>query len=775
MARRLFGTALAFGAMAFISPTSALSQIRWQSGPAHLTSATSGPILSKIRTLVPGSGTRHVLVHFEGPVDRPLRSKLSAEGLTLQDYVGDHTYFAALSAMRADAPRLASHQKLKDVLAIDPRWKIHSGLTPDQVPEWAIVSYAGQTVVHESHEKVEANSGLVVAAYVKLHQDVPLATDGEQVCRKHGAKIRSQLKTINGFVIELPLANVAALAAEDAVEWIEPPLPKMSTDNIENRARVGADIAQTPSYGLSGASVTVMVYDAGTARASHLDFGGRLTVRDGSPLYDHSTHVAGTIGGSGAASGGANRGMAPEVQLESYGFQQPGGSSPGFLYTDPGDLEADYDDAIHSHGVNLANNSIGTNVAVNNFPCSWEGNYGLTSAVIDSIARGSLGVPLPIIWAAGNERKFPSRCGAEYGTIAPPAGSKNAICVGAVYSNDDTMTAFSGWGPTDDGRLKPDLCAPGCQIGGDNGVTSSSAASDTAYSVLCGTSMAAPTVTGVSALLLEDYHARYPDRPDFRNATLKAILTQTAVDLGNPGPDFQFGYGSVRAVPAIELLRSGAFVEGQIDLGETYQATVQVNPGETTLKVTLAWDDVPAAPNVIVNLVNDLELRVYDPNGGVHYPWTLNPANPTAPAVRTQADHLNNVEQVVVDVPSPGTYRIEVSCFNLPQGPQAFSICASPRLAACASKGGVVFGRASYVCQDSATVQVVDCDLNSDDQAIETVSVHVASSSDPFGRFFDLTETAPDSATFVGSVYLTEETDPVWNIEGEWAFSEAGS
>ena len=92
-----------------------------------------------------------------------------------------------------------------------------------------------------------------------------------------------------------------------------------------------------------------MVYDAGTARSTHVDFGGRLTVRDGSGQHFHATHVAGTIGGSGSASGGVNRGMAPAVTIESYGFEYDGTGT--FLYTNPGDFEADYADAIASYGV----------------------------------------------------------------------------------------------------------------------------------------------------------------------------------------------------------------------------------------------------------------------------------------------------------------------------------------------------------------------------------------------------------------------------------------
>jgi hypothetical protein len=633
------------------------ADIQWRAGQVAIEPQSHDEIVTAIQALAPNHGSHHLIIQFDGPVGAQLREQLRAEGLMLLDYVGDNAYFAALSTPIANAAVLASHPELKCVHRLDEQQKVHPDLAPGQVPTWAIVPPRQTPTGADIPDKTEPDLGTVVAVYVKLHADVALEPEGVRICRQHGAMIRSLLQTIGGLVVELPLSNVPALAAEDAIEWLEPPLPKMSPVNSENRALVGANVAQAPPYNLTGAGVNVLLYDAGTALASHVDFGGRLSIRDSSPLQDHSTHVAGTIGGSGAASGGANRGMAPGVHIESYGFEQAGGLAQGFLYTDPGDLEADYGDAIAAHGASLANNSIGSNVAGNGFPCTWEGDYGLTSSVIDSIARGSLGPSLPIIWAAGNERAGAARCGANYGTLAPPASSKNAICVGAVNSNDDSMTSFSSWGPTDDGRLKPDICAPGCQVGGDNGVTSCSAANNTAYDVMCGTSMATPTVTGISALLLQDFRSHYPTRPDFRNATLKAVLAQTAVDLGNPGPDFQFGYGSVRVVPAIELLRSGAFVEGSLLQGGVYQAVIQMNPGETTLKATLAWDDPPAAPNVVTNLVNDLERGVYAPAGGVHFPWTLDPTNPAAPAVQAQADHLNNVEQVVINLPTPGLSR----------------------------------------------------------------------------------------------------------------------
>ena len=136
--------------------------------------------------------------------------------------------------------------------------------------------------------------------------------------------------------------------------------------------------------------------------------------------------------------------------------------------------------------------------------------------------------------------------------------------MGALNSNDDSMTGFSSWGPTDDGRMKPDVSAPGCQNTDDDGVTSTSSSGDNNYTTKCGTSMASPTVCGLSALLLEDYRTHFAGLPDPRNSTLKALLAHSAEDLGNAGPDYQFGYGSVRIVDAIDVMRAGRFAEEEV-------------------------------------------------------------------------------------------------------------------------------------------------------------------------------------------------------------------
>ena len=777
---------LLFLSATFVVPGVA-GEIKWKSGAVVPPPQAAPEVYAALTRIAERGESQHVVVQFADAVTPAQRVVLEEAGVELLSYVGSNAYFARVSPSSDTnaASRAAPLAWVGDV-ALD--WKLHPVLARHEVPEWAVVDAA-------------RSDNPTVAAYLLFHRDVPLDATALQLAESHGAFVVDVLETVNGLVIELPLDNVAALAAEDAVQWIEPPLPQFSPVNNSIRALVGADTVQAPPYNLYGSGVTVLVYDAGEADATHPDFGGRLSVRDASSPDNHPTHVSGTIGGDGTNSSGQYRGMAPGVTIEQYTFEVVGGLQEGFLYTDPGDIEQDYGEAINVYGAHIANNSIGSNVESNNFDCVMQGDYGVTDSIIDAIVRGSLsgGEPFRIVWAAGNERQG-DRCDVEgygdYYSIAPPVGAKNHISVGAVNSNDDSMTSFSSWGPTDDGRLKPDICAPGCQSNDDNTVTSTFGGGG--YGGYCGTSMACPTVVGMSSLLLEDYRVHYPGQPDFRNSTLKVLLAQNAVDLGNPGPDYQFGYGSVRIQPTIDFMRQGNFMEAEVGHGETYLALVEVQPGDPPLKITLAWDDAPATPNASPALVNDLDLVVYRPStavagdcdgdgdvdgndfnqfadclagpeatppGGCEcadrdgdddvdvadfaafalnfgntsgvgeraYPWTLDPLNPSAPAVRTQGDQVNNIEQVVVDTPEAGLWRVEIHGFNVPEGPQPFSLCTSSLLINSSSTGVVSLNRGAYACTDTVGVKVVDTDLNADDEMIETVLVTVSSDSEAGG------------------------------------------
>jgi hypothetical protein len=734
------------------------NDIKWRSGPQAIAIQDSTQSAAQISSEL-DAGRSHMIVQFDAPLSAADRQQLNAAGVEVLDYLSNNAYFAKVSPQRFNAAGLTQIQVAMSATPVDSTHKLHPMLDAGEVAPWAIVEAKLAANPDVKEGSIEAASELIpenptVAAYVLFHRDVRSTDRGAALVQMYGGSVQSELQSVNGLVVHLPFDEIRNLVAEDDVMWIEPPLPALTPTNNSNRARTGAETAQAAPYGLDGTGVTVLVYDGGTADASHPDFGGRLTIHDSSGTSYHATHVAGTIGGSGASSSGTYRGMAPGVTIESYGFEQAGGLQEGFLYTDPGDLEADYGEAINLYGADISNNSIGSNTAPNGFPCDWEGNYGVTAATIDGVVRGSVsGAPFRIVWSNGNERGS-GRCGTTYVTTAPPACAKNHITVGALNSNDNSVTSFTSWGPTDDGRIKPDVSGPGCQSNDDNGVTSCD--SGGGYTTLCGTSMSGPTVCGVGALILQDYRLEYPGEPDFRNSTLKALLAHTAVDLGNAGPDYQVGYGSVRAIPAIEMVRAGNFLEAEVDQGGFFSALVYVNPDDTELKVTIAWDDPPGVPNVNPNLVNDLDLHVYGPDNTRYYPWTLNPASPSTPAVRNQEDHVNNIEQVYINAPAPGAYRVEVHGFAVPQGPQIFSLTGSPLLINCSSQGTASLNQQMYACESTATLRVVDCDLNTDDLVIDTVSVVVTSTTESAGETVILTETSAESATFDASLPLSE-------------------
>jgi len=741
--------------------------MRWSSGITEQVRAqTPAQIQSSLTELAAREDATHVVVHFARPLTADERSGLSAAGLSLQSSLGGTSYFAALDA-NADIQSV-SRSAIVAISEIEPTHKQHKDFVNGLVHPWML---SNEEIAKQPQLKRLADSGLMtrtelienrldpmIAVVVMFHTDTNYKIEASRLANAMGGEVASEIYSINSAVMHIHASDLDTLAADDAVMWVEPPLPQMSHLNAENRALTGVNTLQTAPYDLDGSGVDVMIYDGGKV-VNHNDFASRLTIgaSDTAVTSDHSTHVAGTVGGDGTSNIN-NRGMAPGVHLISYGFEQEGGLSQGFLYTDPGDLEADYTEAISLYGADISNNSIGTNTAPNGYPCDWTGNYGVTGALIDAVARGSLGDPFRIVWANGNERQT-SRClgddngnFGEFFSTAPPAGAKNHITVGSVDADTDLTSSFSSWGPVDDGRIKPDISAPGCQAGGDGGVTSTSSFGASSYSVKCGTSMAAPTVCGISALILEQYRLTNPGKSDLMNATLKSLLANTAVDRGNVGPDYKYGYGSVRADAAVDAVISENIIEGQVAQGGVYQFIVIVGPEDNGLQVTMAWDDVPGTPNVDPVLVNDLDLRVLDTNGKIYMPWTLNPANPDGPATQGSRDGINNIEQVTIPGAAQGAYTVQISGFNVPVGgTQSFGATSNGFLVNCSSAGLVSLAGGVVPCSGSSAVQVIDCDLNSSDAVVDTVDILIASDTNPGGFILTLTETDPASAAFAGT------------------------
>jgi len=612
--------------------------------------------------------TTRVIIRFESVPTLDERAALKAAGVTVLSPLGGSSYFARIDAdaQPTTAMLAAGIDSLSEILLAH---KLDTKLAGGEAPYWAVAEPAADA-------QARSNDNPIVGVYVQMHRDVALAGRSiNDMIADHGGIIRDKVDSVNTLVVELPFLSIAGLAEEDRVQWIESPLPRMGTFNASNRVRVGADTLFAAPFDLDGTGVTAFVYDAGVARTSHTDFSGRATTIDGDAINFHATHVAGTIAGDGT-SNATHRGMAPGATVLSAGFEFDGSGT--FLYTNPGDIEFDYAAAI-GQGADVSNNSIGSNIAPNGFPCGFEGDYGLTAATIDAIIDGSLGESIIIFWAAGNERGS-GACGSQYNTTPPPSNNKNSITVGALNSNNDSITSFTSWGPSDDGRLRPVISAPGCQSNGDGGVTSLDSDFDSDYTTLCGTSMASPTAAGVAALIVQDFRANFAGQPGPSNQLMKTWLAHTAVDLGNAGPDNQTGFGSIRGVEAVEFVRTGNWDEDVVVDGGIKTYTVNVGAGDGQLKLTLAWDDAPGTPNVGNALVNDLDLVVIDPSGGRHFPWTINPGSPGSPAVQTQEDHLNNLEQVLVNNPEVGTWNVQIVGTSVPEGPQGFALSSTPAL-----------------------------------------------------------------------------------------------
>lgn len=435
-------------------------------------------------------------------------------------------------------------------------------------------------------------------------------------------------------------------------------------------------------YQLDGQGMTIGIWDGGKVRDTHNDLKPRVTQMDGATeIIDHATHVSGTMMGSGEFNANA-KGMAPEASLLAQDWN--------FDTTEM--IERAVEDALL-----ISNHSYGRNA--NSIDDAQFGAYNEDSRDWDVITYEHPYYQ-PVV-AAGNDREGyqtynPNKFGRDL--LSDQAVSKNVVVVAAIpavtdFTELDIQTAsFSNWGPSDDGRVKPDISAKGLNV------TSTWGTSNSAYSAIQGTSMASPGIAG-TLLLLQQHYGNLHDE-FMRSATLRGLMIHTADDASYPlGPDFKTGWGIMDAEDAVNLLTEanagGKAIVEELTLtqGSTYTKTIIAN-GNEPLKVTVSWTD-PAGPIYTGNnpegganaLVNNLNVTLTKVNGNVvNYPWRLNTSFVTDEA-QQNVNNVDNVEKIELamdefgEIPLPAAndqYTVTVTGnFGTGYSAQDFSLIVS--------------------------------------------------------------------------------------------------
>ena len=412
---------------------------------------------------------------------------------------------------------------------------------------------------------------------------------------------------------------------------------------------------------LNGQGMTVRVWDGGNVRTTHNAFGGRVTIGDDASnpvnIY-HATHVTGTMI---ASANPANiKGMAFQANARTFNWTDD--ESEAISEAIDGMLISN-----HSYGVPITNNGV-------TLPSWFIGAYSSDAAAWDDITYEAP-FYLPVMSAGndGQNNNNPEPTSFGYDKLTSNKTAKNPLIVancqdvttatnGTVVLSNILINASSSQGPTDDLRIKPDITGNGTNL------TSTSNVSNTATGNSSGTSMSSPNVAGT--LILLQQHYKNLTNGFMRAATLKGIACHTADDAGLIGPDPKFGWGLLNAKFAAETITNNGLSswisEENLNSGQTFTMNVNSN-GSSPLIASISWTDLPGAPyngteganNPTPVLVNDLDIRITR-NGTTYYPWKLN-QDFESPAIRTEDNAVDNIEQIKIDNPPAGQYTITVT------------------------------------------------------------------------------------------------------------------
>lgn len=576
------------------------------------------------------------IIQLSGPVQEEWKEEIEDLDVKLGDYLPDFAFVAKL-ARSSDQKKLERLSFVKSVKPFSPVSKIsparRSAFGKEQAAEVAMIRFDDDS----------SNSRMIGKAGKRTEES------SHEMARMTREKKSGQ--ALEEFVL-----------SEDIVALV--PIPQNTLRNDVASTILHVDELSSSGYRGRGQIIGVADtgLDTGDEDSLHPDLQGQVErlhtlgrPGDASDLNGHGTHITGSILGTGAASEGKRKGMAPEAKLVFHSIE----NEEEGLETDVERILSEaYEDGARIHSDSWGDDD--------------EGEYSYTSYLFDKFLWDH--PDMIALVAAGNVGDN------GYQTIGSPATAKNVIAVGATenerprfgsQSDDaDDVWRFSSRGLTEDGRIKPDLVAPGTSI---LSVRSSLAPGknfdqmyDEHYAYMTGTSMSTAILAGGVAQVREFLNEQGEKTPSA--ALIKAILLSSADEL-NEDMRLQ-GYGRANLKSAIQT----NYLDEKKGLRTKEKASfaIEVTDDSKPLAITLAWTDYPASLAAKRALVNDLNLTVTTPKGK-----KLNGNDFFQAPFDDEVDNLNNVEQIWIKEPEKGEYKVVVQGYNIPKGPQPFAIATT--------------------------------------------------------------------------------------------------
>ncbi len=567
----------------------------------------------------------YVMVQFDHHLSLAEKDKLKTQGIELQEYIPNFAYIAKV-AKNANL----NNSIVKFIIPFRPTYKYSIELVKNKIP---------------THAKI----GNEVRLNVIKFDGIPM-NDFLSSLRMKGYE--AEMISERMAIVQLELAKLEELALVSVVKYIEPVHPDPVKEGLRGRTvqRVNM-ISKGPGDGYDGEGVVLGLSDDGGV--SHVDFKGRLT--------DFTTNQGGTHGDmtAGLAIGAGNinplgMGMATGSHLNLYRMISSTNNPP-------------VTNAVNNY------NNLGQVISSTSYSESSGAQYTERSNFVDNQLYNNN--QLMHFFSAGNSSS--SNSSPIYGGITASNGgffgnitggtkaAKNTIAVANLLYNDERVGSSSR-GPTADGRVKPDISAHG------NGNLSLDP--NNQYGAGGGTSAAAPSTAGTVAMLYDAYRdMNGGSNPN--GGLIKAMILNTADDIGRTGPDYDHGWGRIHAGNAYEVISNNQYLSSSISNNGSNTHTVTVPSGTKEVKVMVLWVDPAGAINASIALVNDINITMTTPSGQNYEPWILG-LDPTLASLEADAvrgiDNRNNMEQVSLENPPAGNYTINVSGFDIPQGPQEY-------------------------------------------------------------------------------------------------------